>query len=131
MKLLLDTHIVLWALTRSSKLSREGWGLLEDEHNPLVVSAVSIWEIAIKHSRGQGRANSVPMSGTSALSAIRDANFTLLEITLDHAATVDHLEPHHRDPFDRLLVAQARSETMHLLTHDARLAAYGDFVIVV
>ena len=131
MRLLLDTHIVLWALTRSSKLSREGWELLEDEHNPLVVSAVSIWEIAIKHARGQGRANSVPMSGTSALSIIRSADFDVLEITLDHAATVDHLEPHHRDPFDRLLVAQAHSESMHLLTHDKVLAAYGDFVILV
>ena len=131
MRLLLDTHVVLWALTRSTKLSRAGWDLLEDEQNPLVVSAVSIWEIAIKHARGQGRANSVPMSGTSALSVVRAADFDLLEITLGHAAAVDDLASHHRDPFDRLLVAQARSESMHLLTHDVQLAAYGDFVIVV
>ena len=131
MRLLLDTHVLLWALTRSERLSRKGWDLLEDEHNPLVVSAVSIWEIAIKHGRGQGYPDAMPMSGKQAMSEVRAADFDLLTITHEHGAAVDGLPLHHRDPFDRLLVAQTRCESMHLLTHDSKLAAYGDFVIVI
>ena len=131
MRLLLDTHVLLWALTRSERLSRKGWDLLEDEYNPLIVSAVSIWEIAIKHGRGQGLRNAMPISGKQALVDVRAADFDLLAITHEHCATVDNLPLHHRDPFDRLLVAQSRCESMHLLTHDAKLAAYGDFVIVI
>ena len=131
MRLLLDTHVLLWALTRSDRLSCKGWDLLEDEHNPLIVSAVSVWEIAIKHGRGQGYYDAMPMSGKQALAEVRAADFEILVITHEHAAAVDGLPPHHRDPFDRLLVAQSRCESMHLLTHDAKLADYGDFVIVV
>ena len=112
-------------------MSRKGWELLEDEHKPLVVSAVSVWEIAIKHGRGQGYPDAMPISGKQAMNEVRAANFEFLAITHDHAASVDDLPLHHRDPFDRLLVAQARCESMHLLTHHAKLAAYGDFVIVV
>lgn len=131
MRLLLDTHIVLWALERSERLSCEGWALLEDESNALVVSAATVWEIAIKFARNRGRSDDIPLSGTELLADIRAANFELLPITPDHTAGVDELPLHHRDPFDRLLIAQANCERMHLLTHDAALAAYGEHVIVV
>ena len=131
MRLLLDTHVLLWALTRSDRLSRNGWELLENDQNPLVVSAVSIWEIAIKHARRRGGRSDISISGASALQEVRAANFDLLEVSHDHAAALDELPLHHRDPFDRLLVAQARSESMTLLTHDQQLRAYGELVIVV
>ena len=131
MRLLLDTHIVLWALERSDRLSRRGWALLEDERNALIVSAASVWEVAIKYARNRGRADDLAMSGAEILADIRAANFELLPITPDHAAAVDDLPLHHRDAFDRLLIAQARCEGLHMLTHDAALAAYGDRVIVV
>lgn len=112
-------------------MPRAAWPLLENETNPLAVSAVSIWEIAIKHARGNSPSADMPLSGGAALTEVRAANFELLNITFDHAAKLDDLPPHHRDPFDRLLVAQALSEGMILLTHDAKLAAYGDCVQVV
>ena len=129
MRLLLDTHILMWAFTRSDALSRKGWALLEGD-NELFVSAVSIWEIAIKHARRRSPAE-MPISGRQALANVDSADFALIAITPDHAAAVDELPLHHNDPFDRLLVAQARSESMQLLTHDRALAAYGDFIIVV
>lgn len=112
-------------------MPRKAWPLLEDETNPLVVSAVAIWEIAIKHARRKGSSQDMPLSGSAALADARAANFQLLDITLDHAAALDGLPLHHRDPFDRLLIAQAKSEGMVLLTHDAQLGVYGDCVRIV
>ena len=117
----------MWAFTRSNALSRKGWDLLEDDHE-LFVSAVSIWEIAIKHARRRSPAD-MPISGRQALANVQAADFELIAITPEHAAAVDGLPMHHNDPFDRLLVAQAQSESMHLVTHDRALAAYGDFVL--
>ncbi|MGH8676940.1 MAG: type II toxin-antitoxin system VapC family toxin [Burkholderiales bacterium] len=131
MRLLLDTHVLLWALTRSDRLSAKGWNLLEDVRNPLTVSAVSIWDIAIKHARPRGTPGDMPISAQKALAEVRAANFDLLDISLDHAAALDSLPLHHRDPFDRLLVAQAMAEPMFLLTHDAKLDRYGEMVLVV
>jgi PIN domain nuclease of toxin-antitoxin system len=118
-------------MARSEAMPRAAWPLLEDETNPLVVSAVSIWEIAIKFAHRKGTSDDMPLSGAAALADARAANFGILAITADHAATLDGLPLHHRDPFDRLLVAQAKCEGMVLLTHDARLGAYGDCVRVV
>lgn len=112
-------------------LSRAAWDLLEDPANELAVSAVSVWEIAIKFARRRGKADDMPINGTDALREIAAAEFELLTVKGDHAAAVDALPLHHRDPFDRLLIAQAKSEPMILLTHDRALAAYGDFVTVI
>ena len=73
----------------------------------------------------------MPYSGSKALERLILAGYDLLPITPEHAAEVDHLPPHHGDPFDRLMIAQARLEPLRLLTHDTKLAAYGDFVMVV
>jgi len=128
-KLLLDTHIAVWSMLNSSRLSVRGRELLDDPTSQLVVSAVSIWEIAIKHN--QRRAGAIPFSGTEALERLERSGASILDITRRHAAAVDHLAPIHGDPFDRMLIAQALTEPLRLVTSDAMLARYSDTVILV
>ena len=87
---------------------------------------LSIWEIAIKHSLGRG---DMPVSGEDALRYFRDSGFGILAIEAEHAAAVGTLANHHHDPFDRLLVAQAVTEPMRLITRDALVARYSDTII--
>jgi PIN domain nuclease of toxin-antitoxin system len=131
LRLLLDTHVVLWAITLDPKMPRRAHELIGDASNDQIVSTVTIWEVAIKHARSSGRPNDIPWSGTRLLSRLNAIDANILPILPTHAAAMDDLPPLHGDPFDRLLIAQARTESMHLLTHDKTLAAYGDFVIVV
>ena len=131
MRLLVDTHIALWRMTGSSRLPKAAVILMDDAANAVEVSAVSVWEVAVKHALDREGRFGMPMSGRDFLAEIRKVGLEPQAITADHAAAVDGLPLHHRDPFDRLLVAQSRCESMHLLTHDAKLADYGDFVIVV
>lgn len=128
MKLLLDTHIALWAVAGSDKLGAKAHQMINDAENQIHVSAVSVFEIAVKHRLQRGSVNDMPISGTEALEAFREAGYILLSVTPEHASTVDTLPPLHADPFDRLLVAQALAEPMHLLTRDARLTGYGPLV---
>lgn len=130
MRLLLDTHMLLWALTGDELLPAGARTLIADPENPLFVSAASIWEIAIKHRLQRGSPNDMPISGAEALDHCRRAGYAILPITGVHAAAVDALPLHHADPFDRMLVAQAISEPLRLITHDARLAAYGNMVLL-
>jgi len=95
------------------------------------VSAASIWEIAIKHALARRKPNTMPLSGTMALGYFQKAGYEMLAVTSGHAAAVERLKAHHTDPFDRLLVAQALSEPLRLLTHDRQLADYSDSVILV
>ncbi len=129
MRLLLDTHIALWAVTGQSLLSREAARLIQDSNNVSFVSAASIWEIAIKSGQKRNGPGSIPVSPARALVLFDEAGFHSLSIRPDHAAAVADLPPLHADPFDRLLVAQALSEPLRLLTHDARLARYSDTII--
>jgi PIN domain nuclease of toxin-antitoxin system len=131
MRLLLDTHVALWAIADHPNLGGKARRLIEDPDNEIYVSAVSVWEIAIKHSRTADGPNGMPISGQQALGYFRDAEFSLLPITPDHTAAVDELPPLHADPFDRLLVAQALSEPLRLLTRDQRIAGYTDLVVLV
>jgi PIN domain nuclease of toxin-antitoxin system len=128
LNLLLDTHVALWALTNDPRLSRRARALIEDPANDVLVSAASVWEIAIKHALGRG---DMPISGDQALDWFRQAGYALLPIAPDHAAAVEHLPDHHRDPFDRLLVAQAIAEPLRLLTRDPLVLRYGDMAIAV
>jgi PIN domain nuclease of toxin-antitoxin system len=128
MQILLDTHIVLWALADDPALSDEARALLSNERNRLWVSAVSIWEISIKHALGRG---DMPLSGKDALGYCRIAGYRWLDVRPEHAAAVEDLPPIHADPFDRLLVAQALGEPMKLLTHDARVAQYHPDILLV
>ena len=128
MNLLLDTHIALWAITDSPRLSVKARELILAPRAVIWVSVASVWEIAIKHGLGRG---SMPISGDEAVRHFRAAGYRMLPIEPEHAVAVEALPPHHQDPFDRLLAAQARVEPMRLLTHDPLLARYGDFVIEV
>lgn len=128
MNLLLDTHIALWALVDSPRLSDSARELILAPRSIIWISAASIWEIAIKHSLGRG---DMPISGEKALRYFRQAGYRLLPIEPEHAALVEHLPAIHQDPFDRLLVAQAQGEPMRLLTHDATVARYSDTIVLV
>ena len=123
-RLLLDTQIVLWALAGHRRLPREARRLIDDHE--AVVSAASIWEIAIKVSIGKLDADPAAVR-----QALEPSGFDELPVTGEHAARVALLPPHHRDPFDRLLVAQCLVEGLVLLTADAQLASYGGFVRLV
>jgi PIN domain nuclease of toxin-antitoxin system len=104
---------------------------MDHEASSIDVSAISIWEVAIKWARRKGSADDMPMSGRDLLRELDLAMIDPLPIKPIHAAALDDLPLLHGDPFDRLLLATARHEGMTLLTHDAKLAGYGDFVLVV
>ena len=131
MRLLLDTHVALWAVTDHPRLSGKARRLIEEADNHITISAVTVWEIAVKHALGRGGPNDMPISGTTALGYFREAGFTLLPISPQDAASVDDLPPIHTDPFDRMLVAQALNAPLRLLTADARVARYSDTIIAV
>lgn len=122
MKLLLDTHILLWALADDPRLAPGRRQALEQAER-LYVSAASIWEIAIKRALGK-----LLIQGDPAQVA-RDAGCLELPITWAHAKTAGALPAHHADPFDRMLIAQAQAEGLTLITADRAFAAYGVAVI--
>lgn len=123
MRLLLDTHIFLWAVAGSPRLKPAARRLIEAAEQ-VYVSAASIWEVAIKAQLGKIEAD--PQALTDAIAA---SGFVELGVRATHAAGVARLAPHHSDPFDRLLVAQALAEPLRLLTADAALVQYGDIVL--
>lgn len=123
-RLLLDTHLLLWAVSAPHKLSvatRKRIDACE-----VFVSAASIWEVSIKAAIGKLDADPAAL-----LAEIEPAGFRLLPVTGEHAAAVALLPPVHNDPFDRMLVAQAKTEPLLLLTNDAALAAYGESIEMV
>ncbi len=128
MKLLLDTRIALWAVANSPRLSRAARELILSPENSVWVSAASVWEIAIKHALCCG---DMPVSGARANELFAHSGYLPLPIDAKHAASVALLPTQgiHADPFDRLLIAQARAESMTLLTHDDAVAAYGGGVM--
>jgi PIN domain nuclease of toxin-antitoxin system len=120
-KLLLDTHLLLWTANEPKRLSKAARALIEDLENELLFSAASLWEIAIKS--GLGRAD-FRVDGRLLRRGLLDNGYTELPITSEHAVNVDHLRAEHKDPFDRILVAQATVEGITLLTNDRKLVAY-------
>lgn len=129
MNLLLDTHVALWAIAAAGRLPTSISELIADPSNEVTVSAVTIWEIAIKHSLARGRPSDMPISGRQALGYFRQAGYLMLSVSAEHAAMVEELPSLHADPFDRLLVAQAASQPLRLITHDPIVAAYSDSII--
>jgi len=121
MHLLLDTHLLLWAAATPERLSKEAVALIENPDNTLVFSAASLWEIMIKH--GLGRTDFRADPGLLRRGLVENG-YQELPITSAHAIAVGHLPPIHKDPFDRMLVAQAVSDGMLLLTGDDQVAAY-------
>jgi PIN domain nuclease of toxin-antitoxin system len=124
--LLLDTHVALWAITDSPKLSQKARELLASPKTVVWVSAANIWEIAIKHSLRRG---DMPISSHDAIRYFQESGYRFLAVEAEHAAAVADLPAHHQDPFDRMLIAQALVEPMRLMTHDPVVARYSDTII--
>jgi PIN domain nuclease of toxin-antitoxin system len=121
MKLLLDTHVLLWAAGSPDQLSPDARVMLEDTANELLFSAASLWEIAIKRSLGR---SDFQVDSRVLRRGLLDNGYLELPITSEHAVFIESLPPIHKDPFDRILVAQATVEGITLLTGDAQIAQY-------
>ena len=122
-RLLLDSHVVLWALSDVSRLREGSRGLIADSNNYVVVSAVSVWELRIKSALGK---LSVP---DTLEEATRRSGFVELPITFAHAKRAAGLPAFHGDPFDRMLVAQAQIEHLEIVTRDRMIGEYGVRVV--
>lgn len=122
MRLLLDTHVAIWALTEPRRIPQPIFDVMGDMSNSVWVSAVSVWEIAIKHRLK--RADSPPFSGQEAIRHFENSGYALLDVAARHAAFVERLPPLHGDPFDRLMLAQAVLENMQFVTYDRYLSRY-------
>jgi PIN domain nuclease of toxin-antitoxin system len=121
MKFLLDTHLLLWAAGQPDSLSEAARLLIENPENALLFSAASLWEVAIKHALGRSDFRVDPRLLRRGLI---DNGYQELAISSEHAVAIDSLPPLHRDPFDRILVAQATIEGIVLLTSDHVVAQY-------
>jgi PIN domain nuclease of toxin-antitoxin system len=130
-RLLLDTHVALWAVRDDPKLSARARELIANLDNPVFVSVVTLWEIAIKYALRRGRPTDMPISAAEAVSVFKRAGYDLLPVLPSHAVAVAALPPARADPFDRMLIAQARTEPLRLLTSDAVVAAYGEGIELV
>ena len=128
MRCLLDTHIVIWAMVGSGKLSDRALSILQNHDNVFYVSSASIWEVSIKHSV---RPEEIPITAEQMIRFCRNSGIVELPVRFSHAQKVSTLPVYHNDPFDRMLVAQASEENLNLVSHDHRLPPYGDFVIPV
>ena len=131
MRILLDTHIALWAIVDDKRLPSNARDLIADMRNEIFVSVASIWEITIKHGLSRSHANDMPVSGEDALGFFRKSGYHLLTIQAEHAVAVGSLPDLHKDPFDRMIVAQALAEPLRLITHDRVLGGYSDAILVV
>ncbi|MCZ6677569.1 MAG: type II toxin-antitoxin system VapC family toxin [Candidatus Poribacteria bacterium] len=123
MNLLLDTHVLLWWLDDPAVLAQQARSTMTEPNNRVIVSIASVWEIAIKKALGK-------LEAPDDLEAmIEDAGFELMPIAFPHAWAIKDLPHYHDDPFDRLLVAQAKVEGLTLITRDERLKQYGIRII--
>jgi len=123
-QLLLDTHVALWALSSPSVLSPTLRTAIEDPRNTVLVSAVSVWEVAIKQAAGKLTAP------TGFAEECRGAGFDPLDITFEHATAAGALPMYHADPFDRMLIAQAIAECLELVSKDRVFAEYEGIELV-
>lgn len=119
--LLLDTHILLWSALASPRLSREASELIDDPANKPVFSVASIWEIAIKSSLGR---EDFQVNPSRLRMKLLENGYEELPITGRHVLTLNSLPDHHKDPFDRILIAQATAEVFMLITADPLVGAY-------
>ena len=128
MKYLLDSHILIWALYSDEKLSIAARDIINDFKNEIYYSVVSVWEIGLKHSK---KPEMMPVSSDDLVKYCESSGMLCLPIVKEHVLTLQslHLQanvPPHSDPFDRMLIAQAKSEEMRLLTHDHLLKNYSE-----
>jgi PIN domain nuclease of toxin-antitoxin system len=122
-RFLLDTHVLLWLLAGSERVSERTRSALADPGNAVFVSAASAWEIAIKV--GLGKLSIPPDVQTWLPQQLAASRLAVLPVSIDHALGVERLPAHHADPFDRLLVAQAMAEALVLVSDDRHVARYG------
>ncbi len=127
MRLLLDTHVLLWWLLNDPKISENARSAIADSKNDILVSSTSAWEITTKHRIGK-----LPEVGDIPDKLpfyVRKARFSVLPISLEHAVDAGKLPGPHKDPFDRMLIAQARIEKLHVVTIDPVFRGYGISVL--
>lgn len=122
MNLLLDTHVLLWAVARPDRLSKSARRMLGNDRNQLHFSVVSLWEIAIKRTLGR---KDFRVDPRQLRRGMLEHGYSELAVTGEHAVAIDRLPEVHGDPFDRMLIAQAEAEGFVLLTADEQLEAYG------
>lgn len=125
MKVLVDTHILLWWMVKDRKLSKKAEDIIADPNNRVLVSSVCIWEIAVKQALGR-----ISISIPKLIDVIDTSGFESLPITFAHCSQLTNLPPVHKDPFDRMLISQCLSENCNLLTHDDLLSGYGPVVLL-
>lgn len=121
MKILVDTHILIWLLSGDSMLSRSAQRILEDERNEIYFSSINIAEIAIKHVKNPLL---MPLTPEQVREAALENNLRELDFGSSHAVALASLPLHHKDPFDRMLIAQAEGSQMKLMSHDDFIAVY-------
>ena len=132
MNLLLDTHILIWALNEDERLPQKAKELILDESNVIYYSVVSIWEIAIKHA---SHPENVAFTGKELAQYCREAGYLPVEMRDKHVCSLETIQraegaPVHNDPFDRMLIAQAKAENMSFVTHDFLLSYYEEKCII-
>lgn len=132
MNLLLDTHIAVWALNDDPALSGKARGLILDPDNTVYYSAVSVWEVLLKHAK---RPDDIPFNERDFAQACQQAGFFPLDLKDRHILQVSTLvrssgAAEHNDPFDRLLLAQAKAENLRFLTHDSLIPGYGEKCVI-
>ena len=128
MKYLLDTHILIWALFSDDKLPKNAFSIINNPENEIYYSVVSVWETVIKNNKAPDK---MPVSGYDLAKGCEIAGMVVVPITKEHALSLNTLHrienaPPHNDPFDRMLIAQAKAENMVLLTHDRLLQNYSE-----
>ena len=128
MKVLLDTHLLLWAASEQPRLTQEAREVIEDSDTELVFSAASIWEVAIKSGLGR---DDFRIDARLLRRGLLENGYAELAVTGSHAVAVDSLPLLHKDPFDRMLIAQAQIEGIMLLTADPTVASYGGSIRLV
>ena len=132
MNILLDTHIAIWALNDDPDLTEQARDLILDPNNNIYYSTVSVWEVLLKHER---RPKSIPFTEKDFSDACREAGFIPLTLADKHVLAVNTLsrndtESEHNDPFDRILLAQAKVENLTFLTHDRLIAGYNERCVI-
>lgn len=132
MRALLDTHILLWALTDDPKLPAVAHTIIADGSNPIFYSVASVWEVAIKHALHPDR---MKVDARGLIKFCGEAGFESLPIMNRHVEALETIArpgglPPHNDPFDRIMLAQAKADSLILLTHDTRLAEYNESCVL-
>lgn len=132
MKILLDTHIILWALTDDKKLSEKANAIILAKENKLFYSTAVVWEVTIKHILHPGH---MQLSGRQVSDYCQKAGYQMLPIRDEHVYMLENIHraedaPKHKDPFDRIMLAQAKAEDMSFVTHDSLMPYYNEKCIV-